>query len=128
MKKQAAADIFEPALTIAENVMLKEQRDNCICLGMPSLHNLTRMANAAREKLRPDESQDLEFDYNDEIVPGFLVGNVRAGEKRHLMFANEHQLYFLTRAKTWYLDGTFQGGPAALLSTVVHPCLHRQWK
>ena len=65
VKKQAAADIFEPALTIAENVMLKEQRDNYIRLRMPSLHNLTWMANAAREKLRPDEKQDLDLNYND---------------------------------------------------------------
>ena len=58
MKKQAAPDNFEPALTIAENVMLKEQRDNGVRIGMPSLHSLTRMANSAREKLLPDEPQD----------------------------------------------------------------------
>ena len=108
VKKQAAADIFELALTIAENVMLKDQRDDGVCPGMPSLHNLTQMANAAREQLQPDEPQDLEFDYNDEFIPGFLVGDVRAGEKRHVMFAKEQQLYFLTRAMTWYLDGTFK--------------------
>ena len=50
----------------------------------------------------------LEFDYNDEFVPCFLVGDVRAGKKQHLMFANKQQLYLLTRAKTSHLDGTFK--------------------
>ena len=80
--------------------MLKVQRDNCVRPGMSSLHYLTWMANASREKLPPVEPQDLEFDYNDELVPGFLVGDVQAGERRHLMFVNKQLLHFLTRAKT----------------------------
>ena len=38
----------------------------------------------------------------------FLIGDIRVGYERHIMFATEAQLRVLQRAKRWYLDGTFK--------------------
>ena len=38
----------------------------------------------------------------------FLMANLRVGEERHLVFATEHQLDILQRAKRWFVDGTFK--------------------
>ena len=38
----------------------------------------------------------------------FLVADLRFGEERHLVFATEHQLEILQRAKRWFVDGTFK--------------------
>ena len=108
VKREAAANIFEPALTIVESVMRKETAQHGIRPGLPKPQNLTRMANYTREKLRPDEPQDLDFVYNAEYIPGFMVGDLRVNGNRHLMFASDHQLRFLKTARTWYLDGTFK--------------------
>jgi hypothetical protein len=108
VKLQAAAEIFEPALNIVESVIREEVKQHGIRPGLPKLHNLTRMANYTREQLRPEEPQDLDFTYDMDFIPGFLVGDVRVSGKRHLLFATEQQLDHLQQAKTWYLDGTFK--------------------
>ena len=36
------------------------------------------------------------------------MANLRVGEERHLVFATEHQLDILQRAKRWFVDGTFK--------------------
>lgn len=108
VKLQAAAEIFEPALNIVERVMTTEVQENGLRPALPKLHNLTRMANYTREKLRPEEPHDLDFSYDHDFIPDFLVGDVRVNDKRHLLFATEQQLDILKKAKTWYLDGTFK--------------------
>nr|XP_022334437.1 uncharacterized protein LOC111131283 [Crassostrea virginica] len=44
----------------------------------------------------------------------FLMANLRVGEERHLVFATEHQLDILQRAKRWFVDGTFKIVPPFL--------------
>lgn len=78
---------------------------------MPALPNpsyIARAANRLRKSSRPKDPTDLEFELNEECLPeNFLRTDVRAGSKRHLVFATDGQLQQLVRAKTWYLDGTF---------------------
>ena len=38
----------------------------------------------------------------------FLIGDVRVGGERHLLFATAHQVQILQEARRWYLDGTFR--------------------
>ena len=108
VKREAAANIFEPALSIVEGILRREAAQHGLRPGLPKPQNLTRMANYTRERLRPEEPTDLDFIYNEDYIPGFLVGDIKVNEHRHLMFASDQQLDFLKKAKAWYVDGTFK--------------------
>ena len=76
---------------------------------LPNPSYIARAANRLRRSSRPKDPTDLEFELNEECLPeNFLRADVRAGSKRHLVFATDGQLQQLVRAKTWYLDGTFK--------------------
>lgn len=44
----------------------------------------------------------------DYVGDDFLVGDVRLGDERHMMYATADQLRLLQRSRKWYLDGTFR--------------------
>ena len=49
------------------------------------------------------------FELLDDHVPSqFLRGDVHKNGTRHLIFATDAQLEFLTNVKTWYVDATFK--------------------
>ena len=79
---------------------------------MPALRNpeyLARAANRHRQKMRPAEPTDLEFEIQEEHIPAdFLKSDVKVDGKRHLVFATQNMLNLMTRSKTWYVDGTFK--------------------
>ncbi|KAI8493197.1 hypothetical protein Bbelb_292010 [Branchiostoma belcheri] len=67
------------------------------------------MANKRRQALRPKDPTDPEFDLQEEHIPGgFFRADIRYDGHRHLVFATDHQLKLLARAKTWYMDATFK--------------------
>ena len=76
---------------------------------LPNPSYIARAANRLRKNCRPEDPTDLEFELNEDCLPeNFLRADVRAGRKRHLVFATDAQLQQLIRARTWYLDGTFK--------------------
>lgn len=79
---------------------------------LPALRNpeyLARAANRHRQRMRPAEPTDLEFEISEDHIPAdFLKSDVKVDERRHLIFATENMLHFLSKSKTWYLDGTFK--------------------
>jgi len=75
----------------------------------PNPDHLARAANRRRMKLRPAEPTDVNFAVEtDFLPPNFVQQDIRVDEQRHLVFATTAQLEALSRAKTWYLDGTFK--------------------
>ena len=102
---KAKSDIFVPAAEIVENALVPYTT----CPGLPSLANLSRAAIRARQSIRPEDPVDLEFEINTEYIPeNFLRGDIKVNDRRHLVFATNHMLNILSRAKIWYLDGTFK--------------------
>ena len=78
-------------------------------MDIPKPKNLVRIANRKREKFRPRDPSDLEFDLNLDYVPDdFLQADIVVNTRRHLMFATARQLQLLQNAKRWYIDGTFR--------------------
>lgn len=67
-----------------------------------------RNANRVRQRARPDEPRDLDFDLDmDHVPPNFFRKDVKVGERRHLIFASDEQLRLLSQARQWFVDGTF---------------------
>lgn len=42
------------------------------------------------------------------LPDGFLRFDLHLKDARHLIFASDHQLSLLEKAKVWYVDGTFR--------------------
>ena len=104
---RAKREIFVPAAEIVENALIPYT--NNLQPGLPSLTNLARTANRARQAIRPQDPVDLDFEVNMDYIPGnFLRGDIKVDERRHLIFATDQMLNILCRAKRWYLDGTFK--------------------
>ena len=105
--KRAKSEIFVPAAEIVENAMIS--RIENINPGLPSITNLARAANRARENLRPQDPTDLDFELDMAYTPdNFLRAGIKVDGRRHLVFATDQMLNILCPAKTWYLDGTFK--------------------
>ena len=68
-----------------------------------------RQANRKRQKLRPKDPTNLDFELDENHLPdNFLRADVRVHARRHLIFATNEQLHQLSMARTWYVDGTFK--------------------
>ena len=108
VKAKAVADVFRPASAIVEEVLLDEIQDvPCPCLPKPEY--IARAANRRRQRLRPKDPVDLDFELDVENIPdGFLRADLTERGRRHLMFATDQQLEHLARSKSWYIDGTFK--------------------
>jgi len=89
-------------------VLLDELTDGP-CPALPKPAHIARAANRHRQKLRPQDPRDIDFDLEEESIPaGFFQADVRVKDRRHLIFARQDQLNILASAKYWYVDGTFK--------------------
>lgn len=76
---------------------------------LPKPLHVARQANRLRQKLRPEDPTDLDFELEEEHIPDhFFRKDVQVRERRHLIFATDEQLRQLGKAKSWYIDGTFK--------------------
>ena len=108
VKAIAAENIFRPASSIVEEILLQELTD-APCPSLPKPEYIARTANRFRQRLRPKDPTDLAFELEHDHLPaGFFRTDVQVHGRRHLMFATEQQLQYLARAKNWYVDGTFK--------------------
>ena len=79
------------------------------CPDFPSLANLSRAANRARQSIRREDPVGLEFEINTDYTPeNFLRGEVKVDERRYLKFATNYMLNIISRAKIWYSDGAYK--------------------
>jgi len=79
----------------------------CPALSKPV--HLARAANRLHQRLRPEEPADLDFNLEENNIPDeFLKADLCVKDRRHLIFATKQQIDHLSKAKTWYVDGTFK--------------------
>ena len=108
VKEKAMKDFYQPAGMIVQDVLLGKL-DSAPCPAMPKVANLVRQANRRRQKSRPVEPKDLEFELNPQHIPGgFLQADIKVDCKRHLVFSSEHMFTLLARSKQWYVMGVSQ--------------------
>ena len=93
-------------MTVRPNL---EDLQDVPCPSLPRPEYIARAANRRRQKLRPKDPLDLDFELAEGFIPPeFLRADVRVRSQRHLMFATKQQLQFLASAKSWYIDATFK--------------------
>ena len=94
----------------------------------PNVDNLARATyNRRRIKLRPPEPTTVDFHLDrDFLPPAIAQQDIRVDAERHIALATTHQLDVLSRARTWFLDGTFKvvRRPFTQL-LIIHAFLHK---
>lgn len=113
VKEQASTDIFETAPVIIRNVTDTLQDASQPEASRPTVHALHQIASRARIGLRPDDPTDLDYEIDEDyltrtIGEPFHRATVRVKERTHTILATDAQLHLLSKAKTWYIDGTFK--------------------
>ena len=77
VKQDAKQDVFRPASEEVKDVLLSELTD-APCPYLPRIASLQRTANRTRQKLRPQDPKDLDFDLQMEHIPdGFFLEDVK---------------------------------------------------
>jgi len=72
------------------------------------MYDKVRNANRCRQRLRPAAPVDLAFTLETDKLPeNFFRSDVLVKERRHVIFATDRQLELLSKARRWYVDGTF---------------------
>lgn len=105
--------MFEPAPVIVDEVLDEFADPRAADAAPPNYDNMTRNCNRIRQKLRPGDPTDMNFELNTEYLDSvikepFFRHDVRVKDNRHLVFTTDRQLEILRKAKTWYIDGTFK--------------------
>jgi hypothetical protein len=116
IQEKTAENPFKTAGNLVEEVITSYVRLEAPCVGLPKLDNLKRTANRRRAKNRPKHPEELDFQIQDDFIPEhFLLSDINTDGHRHLIFSTEAHMALLSKAKTWYIDGTFK---------VVHPSIN----
>ena len=101
-------NVFASSGKLVENAIKEVKAANPTAI-LPQPNLMQRRINRHRQDTRPAHPMTLDFDLDEFHIPeDFLVGDVREGSQRHLVFATSRQLSLLSRAVHWYLDGTFK--------------------
>ncbi|XP_077863518.1 uncharacterized protein LOC144347426, partial [Saccoglossus kowalevskii] len=107
--QKAKENIFQSAPAIIEEVMLAELRPEDPASSRPNPSNLARSSNYQRQKERPAEPTDLDFELDVNWIPAdFFRKDIVVEGARHLFFATVLQLQLLAAATSIFLDGTFK--------------------
>ena len=76
-KKDALDDLFKPAMVIVNKVLMEEMTD-APCPSLPKPLNLAKAANYLRQRLRPSDPMDLNFEIDSNHIPeGFMRGDIK---------------------------------------------------
>ena len=115
MKRKGLEDFFEEAMVFVNNeVPLKcPEVEYTSYNNLPADVQLAAQINYYRKLRRPKDVVELGFELDLSNIPeNFLQRDIRVTtaqlvHARHLIFATPKQLDYLSKAVTWYCDGTF---------------------
>lgn len=99
----------ESAGRITQKAMVEYYSPDSPAEGMLNPNNVAKNANYLRRLNRPKDPHSLEFEIEDLKIPAeFLKADVRINSSRHLIFASNHMINILSKAKNWFVDSTFK--------------------
>ena len=76
---------------------------------IPKRRRFMAMVNDARREDRPRDPTTINFDLDiDQLPDQFIKADIQANGARHIVLMTDAMLELLSKAKTWYLDGTFR--------------------
>lgn len=105
---QARAQPFTSARRIVETAIRSVVPEGHP-VDLPHPDNLARNANRQRQQGRPRHPNDLFFEIQEEVNPAdFFLADVHVNGRRHILYATNHQLRLLKKAKNWFVDATFK--------------------
>ena len=104
-------------MKVVENVSIQDKPQNA-----PKPDNLARAANRLRQKLRPAEPQDCDFELTADFLPAdFLVADIRMDDARHVVMETaELSISNKELVCRWHI----QGCSAVIQATVVHTWIY----
>ncbi|XP_046557952.1 uncharacterized protein LOC124267116 [Haliotis rubra] len=109
IKEDATNELLKSAATIVEDAVTTIVEPDAPSGARENMDQLTRIANRARERNRPKDPQDLDFEISTTFIPvGSLKADLTNKSLRHLILATDRQLLQLSKSKQWFLDGTFK--------------------
>jgi len=107
--KRATKQLFTSAAEITEAVVHRRLPREAPCPALLSLKNIARAANKRRHRHRQCHPKMLDFNVQYEHLPEhFICGDIHVGSRCHTVLATDTQLELLSKAKTWYVNGTFK--------------------
>ena len=116
-KDVAMSNFFTSAASIVDRVILS-QEDNDPCILKPS--NLARQGNRKRQKQRPNNPTEIDFNLEDDHIPSdFFLADISNNDRRHLLFATDRQLQCQSLVRRRHL----QSSQTTLQPTFQHTCV-----
>ena len=107
VKKIGLENVYQSAAVIVETVLREDMPTDSLCVINP--RNLARAANYTRQKQRPEDPTDIDFELQlGNIVPGFVLQDIAKDTARHIIFATPEQRELLRSVKQVFMDGTFR--------------------
>lgn len=112
LKRKGFKNMFTEAMEIVheERPLVILEPEEHLYTNLPGDKQLAAQMNYYRRPARPQDvgGNDLFFELDLNNTPeGFLQADIQLPTARHLILATPHQLDYLSKAITWYIDGTF---------------------
>jgi len=105
----AKTTIFRSAPAIVEEVMVSDLQPDQPAASRPKPSNLARSSNYQRQKDRPAEPRDIEFELATSWLPDdFIRADIALDGARHVVFFTSTQRLLLRNASVVYCDATFK--------------------
>ena len=106
LKRKADENVHISANRLIEEVIIHNQST---VHHMPERSTFIRVINRHREENRPRNPSSLSFNLlHSELPQEFIIRDVNVTGQRHILMLTIAMVSFLSKAKTWYIDGTFR--------------------
>ncbi|XP_033117797.1 uncharacterized protein LOC117117559 isoform X2 [Anneissia japonica] len=107
IKERSKLMIHDSARSVVQDVITKYLNAEVMAGSLPCTDTLIRLANRAREPLRPNNPKHLKFKINYKYMPeDYIKADIEIECERHILLATTDQLSILADTRIWFVDCT----------------------